>query len=125
MAFKETQSQEFDTLTEYCFSALDDTQSPVECRQNLPNFDDIKSTVMMGRSDAYSDDDQEDLEEEYAKLWKNFVNYLDCNFDSFISLNHLGQVLDFLKTKSKSVVNRKKPAYLDSGKILLSVTIAH
>ena len=117
-AFKAKQSQDLDTLTEYCFSAIDEVQSPV--RQSLLNFDEIKSTIMMDRPDAYSDEDQETLEKEYSKLWSNFVKYLDCNFDSFVSLKHLGQVLEFLKSKSESVVNRQKPAYLDPGKIIFN-----
>jgi len=119
-AFKAKQSQDFDTLTEYCFSAIDEVQSPVKNRQSLLNFDEIKSTIMMERPDAYSDEDQETLEKEYCKLWRNFVKYLDCNFDSFVSLKHLGQVLEFLKSKSESVVNRQKPAYLDPGKIIFN-----
>ncbi len=96
----------------------DECQSPIKPEQVLMNFDDIKSTMLIGKLDAYCEDDREDLEKEYTKLWNNFINYLDCNFDSFISLTHLGKVLEFLKSKSKSIINRKKPAYLDPGNFI-------
>jgi hypothetical protein len=66
-AFKTKQSQELDTLTEHCVSAIDEVQSPVKGRQSL--LDEIKSTIMIGRPDAYSDEDQ-DFREVEARCWQ-------------------------------------------------------
>jgi len=78
---------------------MDETPISVEKNlmpKNLLNFKKIRSDIMIEKHDAY-EPEEDDLEVKYDKIWKRYSNYLDCNFDDFISLDHLGKVLDYLK----------------------------
>jgi len=70
--------------------------------KNLLSFKKIKSDILLEKHDAYEHEEDE-LEVKYEKIWKRYSNYLDCNFEDFISLNHLGRVLDYLKVRIPSL----------------------
>ena len=72
-------------------------------------------TDILEKFDGYDDDD-EDLTVKYKRLWEKFVKFLDYNFEDFVSINHLGIVLEYLKQESKVTVNRIKPPYIENSK---------
>lgn len=122
-AFKELESEDLDELTEYCMRLDMEEEIPEVRSNNLQNFEEIKSEFIMNTPDAYEDRSQESLEFKYKDLWQKFVNYLDYNFESFISLKHLGLVVDYLQHKSELIINRQKPPYLDIGKLTKKIII--
>jgi hypothetical protein len=115
---------------EYCFEydlvtseqSKDSSKTDSKPNENLlMNFDQVKLEILDDNDqdiDPYEQLDSEkphsdSLEAKYNNIWSKFLNYLDVNFDEFVSLNHLGLVLRYLKSNEKSVVNRVKPPYLE------------
>lgn len=70
---------------------------------------------LMETDDPYDDQGKcgLDLETKYKNILERFLVYLDTNFDDFVSLDHLGNVLQYLKSKSNLTIQRIKPPYLD------------
>lgn len=104
-------------LMDYCFendhldtesqSNEQKVESPLK-ELNLLKFDDIKFRIF---DEKMLDNDS--LKSKYDSIWHKFKEYLDNNFDEFVSLNHLGLVLQILRSQDKMVINRVKPSYLE------------
>lgn len=106
-ALEEVESNDYDTLVDYCFAneCLDETVANVS--GEALDFDQVKSN--------FKTSGHMSLEKIYEQLWSDFVKYLDTNFDDFVSLNHLGLVLDYLQSKANSAINRLAPTYLETS----------
>ena len=107
---------ETDLLIDYCFennftddSAIetDDVYRNITDVKSL-NFDQIKSTILLDNVM-----NSEELDVKYRNVWTKFKEYLNCNFDEFVCLNHLGLVLKYLKSKSTQLIERKIPPFLE------------
>lgn len=106
-AFKEVESFDYDTLVEYCFQNESLEEDLKDVSGEVLDFDQVKSN--------FKTSGHQSLEKIYEQLWSDFVKFLDTNFDDFVSLNHLGLVLDYLQSKANLVINRLSPAYLETG----------
>ena len=109
-ALKETKSNDYDTCVEYCIQNEFIEDDAKNDSFEVLDFDQVKSNFKTNRDHS--------LEKIYEKLWNDFVKYLDTNFDDFVSLNHLGLVLDYLQSKRNLEVSRVYPSYLESGNLL-------
>ena len=121
-AIKELNTYDSEKLTTYCMMQdMEEEESlppPRKTPKLLQDFSQIKSEMILETHDAYEDDQENDLTSKYKNLWTRFATFLDLNFEEFISLNHLGLMLNYLKSSSTSVVNRVKPLYLEFGKLI-------
>lgn len=106
-ALQNCESDDFDQLIEYCFEH-EITQTN-EADLKLVNLDQLKEEIIPDESSSTS------LELTYQRILETFLNYLGCDFDDFLSLNHLGRVLVYLRSKSTLNISRKKPSYLDNN----------
>jgi E3 ubiquitin-protein ligase RNF213 len=117
-ALNELKTDDFNELVAYCIEHQmeDEELAPkkVEKSKTLLSFKSINILSDDENIDAY-EQDEEPLELKYNSIWKRYSAYLDSNFEDFVSLDHLGKVLNYLKEESKLVVNRDKPAYLEKG----------
>ncbi|CAF0824304.1 unnamed protein product, partial [Brachionus calyciflorus] len=118
---KELKEIDKETLTEYCFthelSAEQVTNPKQQALKVIENSEQIILNIMSdfnGNEDPYDDEEKvDDLEDKFNKIWIRFLEYLDLNFEDYVSLNHLGLVLDYLKQNSTILINRIKPPYLE------------
>jgi len=112
-ALKETKSNDHDICVEYCIQNEFIEDDAKNDSFEILDFDRVKSNFTNFQTNR-----DNSLEKIYEKLWNDFVKYLDTNFDDFVSLNHLGLVLEYLQSKRNLVVNRVAPSYLESGNLL-------
>ena len=135
LGIKELNTRDKDALLDWCFARdLDEAESNLPSqtshvnhkaankhRNLLLNFDKIKEVILEGSDssfvscdvDEFLEVDYESLEAKYANIWKNYLPFLNRNFDEFISFSHLGMVLKYLKASSTVIVQRDKPPYLE------------
>lgn len=94
-------------MVDFCFKNESLEEDLKDVSGEVLDFDQVKSN--------FKTSGHQSLEKIYEQLWSDFVKYLDTNFDDFVSLNHLGLVLDYLQSKANLVINRLAPAYLETG----------
>ncbi len=129
-AMKELNTLDRDKLMEFCFEhdllEAEQSNEPVKTNSKqsenlLMNFDQVRLDILDDEDpdkDAYEYLESEQphcdsLEAKYNNIWKKFLNYLSVNFDEFVSLNHLGLVLRYLKSNERAIASRVKPPYLE------------
>ena len=122
-AKKALNTDDKDKLLNYCFEkSLDDTEETNEPKEevyvdrsdlNILNFDQLKLEVFGDSCDPYESENDDSLDSKFKKVWEKFKDYLDSNFEDFVSLNHLGLVLSYLKSKSEFVIHREKAPFLE------------
>lgn len=121
LAVKALNTWDKEELLNYCFMNEDSNEQVIDSpslSSKTENFETMRSKILgelLEPLDVYDDQHTsvQSLEIKYNTIWQRFLDYLDCNFDDFVSLTHLGLVLEFLKSKSKRQIQRCRPVYLD------------
>jgi hypothetical protein len=121
-AIKILKTTEKDRLIDYCIQndhedESDENDNQLEnCVGNQAfNFESLKEKIIIGHHDPYDEENDQNLEIKYKNIWQKFLEYLNCNFDDFVCLNHLGLVLKYLKSKSDISIQRTKPVFLETN----------
>jgi E3 ubiquitin-protein ligase RNF213 len=120
---KTLKTTEKDQLIDYCVqNDFDNDSNESENELNpshsnrILNFEhELKEEILIGHRDPYDEDNDQLLETKYKNIWQKFLVYLDCNFDDFVCLKHLGLVLKYLKSKSEILIQRTKPVFLETN----------
>ena len=114
-AMKILNTNDKDTIIDYCL------ENPIQIEKQKAKNVIISEKVINGiisdlnsNEDPYNDE-PDDLQEKYDKIWQNFLEYLNLNFEDYVSVYHLGLALDHIKINSKVLIERKKPSYLEDN----------